>query len=196
MEPIIFATGNKHKFDEIRAMLPEKLQIKSFADINFNEDIPETENTLEGNALLKARFIHDRYNMPCFADDSGLEVEALDGAPGVISSHYAGIDGTAEVRAKANIDKLLEELDGKTNKKARFRTVIAYIDQQKKEHIFEGIVDGYIIETPVGKEGFGYDPVFVPQGYDKSFAQMSMDEKNMLSHRALAFKKFVHFIKK
>ena len=194
MFELIFATGNQHKFQEIKAILPDSLQIKSFTDLNFTEDIPETEDTLEGNALLKARFIYDRYHLPCFADDSGLEVEALDGAPGVISSHYAGIDGASEVRAKANMKKLLNELSGKSNRKARFRTVIAYIDAKNNEHLFEGIVEGAIIETPVGTEGFGYDPVFVPDDYSITFAQMSLSEKNLLSHRARAFQKFVRFI--
>jgi len=190
MQKLIFATGNKNKFEEIKALLPETLQILSFDDINFSEEIPETENTIEGNALLKARHIHKRYNLPCFADDTGLEVEALNGAPGVISSHYAGIEGASEVRAKANMNKLLDELAGKNNRKARFRTVIAYIDNNNNEHFFEGIVQGTITGTPSGVEGFGYDPVFMPDGYRVTFAQMSLSEKNEVSHRARAFMKF------
>jgi len=192
MNQLIFATGNRHKLEEIRAMLPVNLQLKSFSDIGFTGDIPETETTFEGNALLKARHIYERYGIPCFADDSGLETEALNGAPGVYSSHYAGIEGTIELRSKANMNKLLSELSGKTNRKARFRTVIAYIDANGLEHIFEGIVDGHITEEAVGSEGFGYDPIFTPDGYNVTFAQMTLCEKNLISHRAKAFQKFAN----
>jgi len=187
---LVFATANRHKLEEIRAMLPDNLQIVGLADIGLTDDIPETEATLEGNALLKARYVHERYGIPCFADDSGLEVEALNGAPGVYSARYAGVTGSSEVRAKANIAKLLHELSGKTNRKARFRTVIAYIDADNCEHLFEGVVDGSIIEKAVGREGFGYDPIFMPDGYDITFAQMPLSEKNLISHRARAFRKF------
>jgi len=190
---MIFATANRHKLEEVRAMLPDRLQIKSLSDIGFTDDIPETEPTLEGNAMLKARHIHERFGIPCFADDTGLEVEALNGAPGVYSARYAGVTGSSEVRAKANINKLLHELSGKANRKARFRTVIAYIDADSAPHFFEGVVNGQIIEEAIGKEGFGYDPVFMPDGYDITFAQMPLDEKNRLSHRAKAFRKFCSF---
>ena len=192
---LIFATANRHKLEEVRAMLSESVQIMSLSDIGFTDEIPETETTLEGNALLKARHIRERYGLPCFADDSGLEAEALDGAPGVYSARYAGVDGSLEVRAKANIAKLLHALSGKTNRKARFRTVIAYIDADNREHLFEGIVNGTIIEESTGREGFGYDPVFLPDGYDMTFAQMLLCEKNRISHRARAFRKFAENIK-
>ena len=191
---VVFATANRHKLEEVKAMLPENIQIISLSDIGFTGDIPETEPTLEGNALLKVRYIHDRYGIPCFADDTGLEVEALDGTPGVYSARYAGVEGSMEVCAKANITKLLHELAGKTNRKARFRTVIAYIDANKNQHLFEGIVTGVIIEESVGSEGFGYDPVFIPDGYDTTYAQMLLCEKNRISHRAKAFRKFAENI--
>ena len=187
---LVFATANRHKLEEVRAMLPGNLQIVSLADLGFTGDIPETEATLEGNALLKARYIHERYGISCFADDTGLEVEALNGAPGVYSARYAGVEGAMAVRAKANINKLLQELAGKTNRRARFRTVIAYIDVDNKEHLFEGAVNGRIIEEAIGAEGFGYDPVFIPDGYKITFAQMLLCEKNRISHRAKAFRQF------
>lgn len=193
---LIFATANWHKLEEARAMLlPEGIQIAGLSDIGFTDDIPETETTLEGNALLKARHIRERYGLPCFADDTGLETEALDGAPGVYSARYAGVEGTQEVRAKANIAKLLHALAGKTNRRARFRTVIAYVDAHNRSHLFEGVVDGAITEAVAGNEGFGYDPVFMPDGCDATFAQMPLAEKNMISHRARAFRKFVEAIK-
>jgi len=191
---LVFATANRHKLKEVQAMLPGNLQIKSLSDIGFTGDIPETEATLEGNALLKVRYIHSRYGVSCFADDTGLEVEALNGAPGVYSARYAGVEGTTEVRAKANVTKLLHELAGKTNRRARFRTVIAYIDADNREHLFEGAVNGRIIEEAIGSEGFGYDPVFIPEGYNVSFAQMLLCEKNRISHRARAFRKFAEAI--
>ena len=188
---LVFATANRHKLEEIRAMLSDNYQIKSLSDIGFTDDIPETEATIEGNALLKARYIRERYGIPCFADDTGLEVEALNGAPGVYSARYAGVEGSPELRAKANMTKLLHELSGEINRKARFRTVIAYIDAGNNSHLFEGVVNGSIIEEAIGSEGFGYDPVFMPDGYDITFAQMMLCEKNKLSHRAKAFQKFI-----
>ena len=187
---LIFATANRHKLEEVQAMLPEKIRITGLSDLGFTGDIPETEATLEGNALLKARYIRERYHLPCFADDTGLEVEALNGAPGVYSARYAGVEIPQELRAKANMNKLLHELTGKTNRKARFRTVIAYIDADNRSHLFEGVVSGVIIEKAVGNEGFGYDPIFMPDGYDVTFAQMPLIEKNLISHRARAFQKF------
>ena len=192
---LVFATANRHKLEEIQAMLPNHLQIKTLTDIGFTGDIAETETTLEGNALLKVRHIRERYGLPCFADDTGLEVDALDGAPGVYSARYAGVEGNIQVRAKANMNKLLSELVGKTNRRARFRTIIAYIDDHNCEHLFEGVVDGQIIEEAVGSEGFGYDPIFVPDGYDVTFAQMLLCEKNRISHRAKAFRKFADAIR-
>lgn len=191
---MIFATANRHKLIEIQALLPVGLHIKTLSDIDFTDDIPETETTIEGNALLKVRHIYDRYGEPCFADDTGLEVEALNGAPGVYSARYAGVDGSYEVRAKANMEKLLNHLSCHTNRKARFRTIIACIDAGNISHLFEGIVNGVIIEKPIGNEGFGYDPVFVPDGYNITYAQMSLSEKNMISHRAIAFRKFAGWL--
>ena len=191
---LVFATANRHKLEEIRALLPGDFQIISLSDIGFTDNIPETEATLEGNALLKVRSIHERYGLPCFADDTGLEAEALNGAPGVYSARYAGVQGSSEERAKANMAKLLHELSGKTNRRARFRTVIAYIDEANTEHLFEGIVEGFITEEVAGREGFGYDPVFMPDGYDMTFAQMPLNEKNRISHRARAFRKFAENI--
>ncbi|MDR2040062.1 MAG: non-canonical purine NTP diphosphatase [Bacteroidales bacterium] len=195
-EYIIFATANKHKLEEVQAMMPAEITLKSLAEVGCTEEIPETQDTLEGNALQKARYIYDRYKIPCFADDTGLEVEALDGAPGVYSARYAGIEGDQSVKSKANIAKLLHELSGKSNRKARFRTVIAYIDAHHTEQLYEGIVDGSIIEEENGDEGFGYDPVFLPDGYDKTFAQMSLPQKNQISHRARAFRKFSEILLK
>jgi XTP/dITP diphosphohydrolase len=194
MNEIIFATANRHKLEEVQSMLPAGVQIKSLSDIGFTDEIPETETTLEGKAMLKVRHIHERYGIPCFADDTGLETEALDGAPGVYSARYAGAEGSSEERAQANIAKLMRNLTGKTNRKARFRTVIAYIDAENTSHLFEGIVNGVIIEEAIGREGFGYDPVFMPDGYEMTFAQMPLDEKNKISHRARAFKKFAEMI--
>ena len=194
MNQLIFATANRHKLEEVQAMMPEKIHIIDLSDLGFTGDIPETETTLEGNALLKARYIRERYRLPCFADDTGLEVEALNGAPGVYSARYAGVEGPQELRAKANMNKLLHELDGKTNRKARFRTVIAYIDADNHSHLFEGVVNGVIIEEATGNEGFGYDPIFMPDGYDVTFAQMPLSEKNLISHRARAFQKFAKSI--
>ena len=188
---LIFATKNKHKLNEIKAMLRENIQILSLSEIGFIDDIPETEPTIEGNALLKVRYIHKQYGIPCFADDTGLEVEALNNAPGVYSARYAGIEGKIEEKAKANMNKLLRELEGKTNRNARFRTVIAYIDAKNRETLFEGIITGNIIEEAVGNEGFGYDPIFLPDGYNLTFAQMPLNKKNLISHRSIAFKKFV-----
>ena len=190
MNKLIFATNNRHKIKEVQAMLPQNLQLVSLSDIGFIGDIPETEDTLEGNALQKARFIYDRYHCACFADDTGLEADALNGAPGVYSARYANAEGSQEICAKANIKKLLHELSGKTNRNARFRTVIAYIDAENNEHLFEGTVNGKITAEPTGNEGFGYDPVFLPEGYEVVFAKMPLNEKNRISHRAMAFQKF------
>jgi XTP/dITP diphosphohydrolase len=194
MNKLVFATANKNKLEEIRSLLPESIQIVSLSDLGITEDIPETEDTFEGNALLKARYIHKRFNVPCFADDSGLEVEELNRAPGVYSARYSGVNSSPIERAQANINKLLHELSGKSNRKARFRTVIAFIDVEGNEHLFEGVVTGTIIEEAKGKIGFGYDPVFVPDGYDRTYAEMPLSEKNLTSHRARAFQKFVKVI--
>jgi XTP/dITP diphosphohydrolase len=179
---IVFASNNLHKIREINNILGNSFKLLSLRDIRMEEDIPENEPTLEGNALHKARFIHKATGMNVFADDTGLETEALNGEPGVHSARFAGENKDSE----ANIDKLLMLLGKKTNRKARFRTVIALI-VEGKEYLFEGIVTGEIITERRGRMGFGYDPVFVPEGRNLTFAEMNLDEKNMISHRARAF---------
>lgn len=185
----VFATNNAHKLQEVTAILGERVELLSMKDINCQTDIPETADTLEGNALLKARFIFENYQMDCFADDTGLEVEALNGAPGVYSARYAGDDHNSE----ANMKKLLRDMEGVENRKARFRTVFALI-VDGKEHLFEGIVKGEIIKTRRGTSGFGYDPIFIPEGYTQTFAEMGNDLKNKISHRALATNKLCRFL--
>lgn len=194
---IVFATNNRHKLNEIQDLLGEEFKLLSLSDIGFSGDIPEEQPTLEGNALDKARYIHEFCNLPCFADDTGLEVKALGGRPGVYSARYAGSVadyGSEEKRSEANIDKLLDELQPFPDRQARFRTVIAFINDTN-EHLFEGIVEGLIIPRRSGSGGFGYDPVFMPLGYDQTFAQMPLSEKNKISHRARAFAKFTEFLK-
>lgn len=195
---VIFATNNPHKLHEIQHLLGDRFHLLSLKDVNFTGDIPENQATLEGNALEKARYIFERFNMPCFADDTGLETEALNGAPGVYSARYAGSVrdfGSEKKRTEANIQKLLAGLATAENRKARFRTVIAYLDG-RQEYMFDGIVEGNIIPEKRGEDGFGYDPVFVPDGYTQTFAEMPLSEKNKISHRARAFAKFVDFLKK
>jgi XTP/dITP diphosphohydrolase len=187
---IIFATNNDHKLHEVANLLKDKYQIMSLKEIGCYDDIPETANTLQGNALLKARYVYERFGKNCFADDTGLEVEALHNAPGVYSARYAGENHDAA----ANMRKLLAEMDGKQNRKARFRTVIALI-QNGQEYLFEGEVKGMIIESPRGANGFGYDPIFVPEGYTNTFAELDLEVKNRISHRANAVKKLVTFLK-
>lgn len=189
---IVFATNNAHKLNEVRAILGENIEVQSLKDIDCYDDIPETADTLEGNALLKARYIYERFGVDCFADDTGLEVEALYGAPGVYSARYANENGH---NSEANMQKLLKELDGIENRKAQFRTAIIVI-VNGKEHLFEGIVKGNIIKVRKGTSGFGYDPVFVPEGYDKTFAELGDDIKNKISHRAIATQKLCKFLLK
>ncbi len=196
MKRIVFATNNQHKLQEIREILSPEFEIVSLKEIGCHEDIPETGNTLEENALQKARYVSERYHISCFADDTGLEVEALEGAPGVHSARYAeGTDHDSE----ANMTKLLRELEGKENRQARFRTVIALIelgeDETENVHLFEGIVEGHISTERQGTEGFGYDPIFVPEGYEKSFAALGETIKNHISHRARAVKKLAEYLK-
>ncbi|MDE7378036.1 MAG: non-canonical purine NTP diphosphatase [Paraprevotella sp.] len=179
---LVFATNNAHKLEEIKAILGEKIEILSLKDIGCEADIPETADTLEGNASLKSRYIYDHYGMDCFADDTGLEVDALGGAPGVFSARYAGENGHD---SEANMKKLLVNLKEITDRKAQFRTVISLIEQGK-ELQFEGIVKGDILTEKRGCSGFGYDPVFRPEGYDLSFAELGNDIKNKISHRARA----------
>ena len=183
---LVFATNNKHKLMEIRKIIPPGIEILSLEDIACFEDIPETAETLEGNAGLKSGFTYLYYQKDCFADDTGLEVDALGGKPGVHSARYAGEDGNAE----KNIEKLLRELGDVTNRKARFRTVISLI-MGGNEEFFEGIVEGQIIHEKRGSEGFGYDPVFLPDGYDQTFAEMPLDLKNSISHRGRAIRKLI-----
>lgn len=187
---LIFATNNKHKLTEIQSLIGSQLSIKSLDDIGCTDDIAETADTLEGNALLKARYVFDKYGVNCFADDTGLEIEALNGRPGVLSARYA----TQGHDFEANIDKVLSELEGSVNRKARFRTVIVLIIDNTVNY-FEGIVEGVIITERHGKEGFGYDPVFLPDGYKQTFAEMPLIEKNKISHRARAVNKLVDFLK-
>ncbi len=189
-ERLVFATNNAHKLEEVSGMLGERIQLLSLADIGCTADIPETGTTLEANALIKARYVNEHYHTNCFADDTGLEVEALGGEPGVYSARYAGGPGHDSA---ANMQKLLARLEGVENRRARFRTVIALIrDGQTYE--FEGIVEGRITTEPHGHGGFGYDPVFVPDGYDRTFAELG-DVKNQISHRARAVQKLVDFLK-
>jgi XTP/dITP diphosphohydrolase len=188
---IIFASNNKNKIREIKHVLGNSFMLLSLNDINMEEDIPENEPTLEGNALFKARYIFMATGMDVFADDTGLEVEALDGLPGVHSARFAGENKDSG----ANIDKLLALLGTSVNRNARFRTVIALIIDGK-EYLFEGIVSGKIINEKRGREGFGYDPVFIPEGKKLTFAEMDLDEKNKISHRARAFEKLKDFLSK
>ena len=187
---MVVATNNAHKLKEIAAILGQEIELLSLKDIQCFVDIPETADTLEGNARQKAMYIYENYGMDCFADDTGLEVEALGGAPGVFSARYAGEGHDSE----ANMQKLLKELAGKENRKAQFRTVICLI-RNGKEHLFEGIVKGEIIQEKRGGEGFGYDPIFVPEGYDLTFAELGDDVKNTISHRARAVEKLCQFLK-
>lgn len=191
MREIVFATNNQHKLDEIRKITGGRLRILSLADIDCHEEIEETGSTLEENALIKAGFVREKYGYDCFADDTGLEVEALDGAPGVYSSRYAG-NGC---NPTDNVDKLLSVLKGAENRAAQFRTVIALVIDGK-EHLFDGVIKGKIIEEKRGTTGFGYDPIFMPDGYDKTFAELGNEVKNSISHRALAMEKLVGFLLK
>ena len=188
---LVVATNNAHKLEEIAAILGEEMELLSLKDINCHADIPETANTLEGNARQKALYIYENYGIDCFADDTGLEVEALNGAPGVFSARYAGDGHDSE----ANMQKLLKELYGKENRKAQFRTAICLI-MNGEEYLFEGIVKGKIIEEKRGGAGFGYDPIFVPEGYNLTFAELGNDIKNTISHRARAVEKLCSFLKK
>ena len=186
---LVVATNNAHKLEEISAILGDRIELLSLKDIQCFDDIPETADTLEGNARQKARYIADKYGMDCFADDTGLEVEALNGAPGVFSARYAGDGHDSE----ANMQKLLKELEGKENRKAQFRTAICLI-MNGEEHLFEGIVKGEIISGKKGSQGFGYDPIFVPEGYDLTFSELGNDIKNTISHRARAVERLCRFL--
>lgn len=189
MKSLIFATNNKHKIEEVSYILHGKYQLLSLNEIGFNEDIPETEPTLEGNASLKAWHIYNRFKQDCFADDTGLEVEALNGEPGVYSARYAGEGHDFNL----NVTKLLNNLEGISNRKARFRTVVSLI-LSGKETRFEGIVNGIIIQERRGSHGFGYDPVFIPEGFNETMAEMASALKNKISHRAIAMQKMADFL--
>ena len=186
---LVFATNNRHKLDEVAYKIKDKLRLLTLEDIGCTEDIEETGLTFEENASIKSRYIYDKYHLNCFGDDSGLIVDALNGEPGVYSARYVGEHGNHA----ANIKKVLEKLDGIQNRKARFVTVISLM-WNGEEHLFEGIVEGVIRHQPTGNGGFGYDPIFQPEGYDITFAEMSMDEKNRISHRARAVEKLILFL--
>ena len=189
MKQIVFATNNKHKLEEIRNILDNTLNILSLDDINCHEDIPETGSTIEENALIKARYIKEKYGYDCFADDTGLEIKSLNNEPGVYSARYAGNDHNSE----KNMQKVLENLKGKNDRSACFRTCIALITSNN-EYLFEGKIEGEIITEKKGESGFGYDPIFVPDGYTQTFAELGNDIKNKISHRALAVKKIINFL--
>lgn len=186
---IVFASNNKNKIREIKNQLPSTIELVSLEDIGCTEDIPETASTIEGNAILKADYVTTHYQLPCFADDTGLEIEALNGEPGVYSARYAG-----EAKdSNANMELVLKKLDHINNRNAQFKTVIA-LNINGQQHLFTGIVKGTITEQKTGEEGFGYDPIFQPIGYDKTFAQMSLTEKSKISHRGKAVEELISFL--
>lgn len=188
---LVFASNNKNKIEEIKHQLPADIELLSLEDIGCTEDIPETADTIEGNAILKADYVTQKYGYNCFADDTGLEVEALNGEPGVYSARYAG----EQKDANDNMDKLLLNLEGKSNRNAMFKTVIT-LNLNGEKHLFTGIVNGVITTNKTGDKGFGYDPIFKPEGLDLTFAQISMDEKAKLSHRGRAIQQLIAFLKK
>ncbi|MBO7067972.1 MAG: RdgB/HAM1 family non-canonical purine NTP pyrophosphatase [Bacteroidaceae bacterium] len=196
MKQIIMATNNAHKLEEVRQILGNEFQVKGLAEIGCHEDIPETSDTIEDNALQKARYVHDHYGVDCFADDTGLEVTALEGAPGIYTARFGVMNGYGESHdAEANIQCLLDKLEEAEDRSARFRTVVALV-QNGEEHLFEGIVNGEILAQKVGDGGFGYDPVFAPvEANGMAFAQMSAADKNAISHRGRAIMKLVEFLK-
>lgn len=187
---LVFASNNKNKIKEIQQILPQSITILSLEDIGCHEEIPETSNTIEGNAILKANYVTQKYGYDCFADDTGLEVEALNGEPGVYSARYAG----EQCDSDKNMDKLLNALGGKTNRKAHFKTVIA-LNSQGKQHLFTGIAEGSITVEKSGNHGFGYDPIFQPEGHQETFAEMDSALKNTISHRAIATRELITFLK-
>lgn len=191
MRKIVFATNNLHKLDEVRAIFKAKADIVSLAEIGCTREIPETAETLEENAAIKAKFVFDNFHTDCFADDTGLEIEALDGKPGVYSARYAG----ESANSANNMQRVLKEMEGETNRTAQFRTVISFIENGHFQN-FEGIIQGKIAYEPKGNSGFGYDPIFIPEGYTESFAELSADVKNTISHRALAIEKLRNYLEK
>jgi XTP/dITP diphosphohydrolase len=189
MHSVIIATNNRHKLEEIQFALRDGITLKTLHDIGCNEELAEDQDTLEGNSLQKAAYIYQNYHVDCFADDTGLEVDALNGAPGVISARYAGPQRSHD----DNIELLLKNLTGRSNRRARFRTVITLI-WKGQTHTFEGIVNGTILNGGRGDKGFGYDPVFLPDGFSKTLAEMSIEEKNLISHRGIAVRKLANFL--
>jgi XTP/dITP diphosphohydrolase len=186
---LVFASNNTNKIKEIQQLIPASIEVVSLQDIGCTEDIPETADTIEGNAILKANYVTEKYGFNCFADDSGLEVEALDGAPGVYSARYAGEPKNDD----NNMDKLILALKNEPNNKANFKTVIC-LNINGKQHLFSGIVNGEIIDTKIGENGFGYDPIFIADGFTKTFAELTMEEKSSISHRGIAVKQLVNFL--
>ncbi len=186
---LVFATNNKHKTEEIGSLLVNQYKVLNLKDIGCDVDIPETGDSFAENAKLKTSYVTDNFNLDCFADDSGLEIEALNNEPGIYSARYSGVRDDLE-----NLNLVLKKMEGETNRKAHFKTVIS-LNMGNKNYLFEGIIYGNITQTPIGEDGFGYDPVFMPLGYDRTFAQMSMAEKNEISHRAIAMKKLIAFLK-
>ncbi len=186
---IIFASNNKNKVQEIQNQVPKSIEIVTLEEIGCTEDIPETGSTLEENAIIKANYITEKYGLPCFADDTGLEIDALNGEPGVYSARYAGEDKNAD----KNMDLVLQKLQHKTNRKAQFKTVIA-LNINNEQHLFTGIVEGEIRKEKTGTNGFGYDPIFEPENLGKTFAEMTLEEKNKLSHRGRAVEKLIDFL--
>lgn len=186
---LVFATNNKHKTEEVGNLLRGQYKVLNLSDIGCTVDIPETGSTFAENATLKSQYVLENYKLDCFADDSGLEIEALNQEPGIYSARYSGVKDDA-----ANLNLVLQKMEGQSNRKARFRTVVSLFKNQEN-YLFEGIINGHIVENPVGTQGFGYDPIFVPEGHDISFAQMSMEQKNEISHRAIAMRKLIAFLK-
>lgn len=188
MQQLVFATNNKHKLEEVQAMIGPLFSLQSLEDIHCLEDIPETADTFEGNASLKSEYVVNHFHLDCFADDSGLEVEALNNEPGVYSARYSGTRDMDQ-----NIDLLLHRLGHHSNRKARFRTVIS-LRLNGEHHFFEGVINGTITQGRLGKKGFGYDPIFIPEGFSKTFAEMSPEEKNKISHRSIAITKLISYL--
>lgn len=188
---LVFATHNKNKFNEVKAMLPQEIELLRLTDIGCKEDIPETADTIEGNAILKADYVRKKYNLNCFADDTGLEVKALNNEPGVYSARYAGVSNDSN----ANIQKLLKNLEGKQDRNARFKTAIA-LNMEHEEIMFLGICEGEIIKELRGESGFGYDPIFQPNGFDKTFAEMSLQQKSEIGHRGKAMRQLIDYLSK
>lgn len=187
---ICFVSHNRNKLVEIRQLVPDGFDIYGLEELGLTEEIPETGNTIEENSALKAQYVYDRYKIACFADDTGLEIDALGGDPGVYSARYAG---PANNSVK-NMELVLKNMESEENRKARFKTVITFIDKHGQHHSFEGIVQGQILRAPKGTKGFGYDPIFQPVGYKKTFAEMTLEEKNRISHRSKSFNKFFSYL--